>query len=53
MSSSGLYQVLLIILLKEFIKVNVNMNTIKNVKLVELSTKIGTAFLNIQTLKMI
>ena len=48
------YQILSIILLKEFIKSNVNMDTmIKNVKLVELNTKTGTTFLNTQTLKMI
>ena len=48
------YQILSIILLKEFIKSNVNMDTmIKNVKLVELNTKTATTFLNTQTLKMI
>ena len=49
------YQVLLIIVLKEFIKLNVNRNTIvKKVKLTELNTDtdIVTAFLNTQTLKM-
>ena len=41
------YQILSIILLKEFIKVKVNMSTmIKNVKLAELNTNIATAFLN-------
>ena len=48
------YQVLLIILLEKFIKLNVNTNTlIKNVKLVELNTKIAIGSLNIQTLNMI
>ena len=48
------YQILSIILLKEFIKSNVNMDTmIKNVKLVELNTKTATTFLNTKTLKMI
>ena len=49
------YQVLLIIVLKEFIKLNVNRNTVvKKVKLTELNTDtdIVTAFLNTQTLKM-
>ena len=41
------YQILLIIMLQEFIRLNVNTNMkIKNVKLTELSTKIATAFLN-------
>ena len=41
------YQVLLIIMLQEFIRLNVNTDMkIKNVKLTELSTKIATAFLN-------
>ena len=48
------YQILLLILLKEFIKLNLNTNMmIKNVKLVELDTKIATAFWNRKTLKMI
>ena len=48
------YQVLLIILLKEFIKLNVNTNTIiKNVKLEELNTNIETALLKIQALTMV
>ena len=48
------YQILLIILLKEFVKLNVNTNRmIKNVKLAELNTKIATLFLNKQTLKII
>ena len=51
----GHYQMLSIILLKEFIELNVNTDTmiIKNLKLVELNTKIVTAFLDTQTLKMI
>ena len=48
------YQVLLIILLKEFIKLNVNTNTIiKNVKLEELNKNIETALLKIQALTMV
>ena len=48
------YQVFLMILVKEFMKLKVNTDAIiKNVKLVELNTKIETAFLNMQTLKMI
>ena len=40
------YQILSIIFLKEFIKFNINTNTvIKNVKLVGLNTNIATAFL--------
>ena len=47
-------QILLIILLKKFIKLTVNMNMmIKNVKFAESNTKIVTAFLNMQTLKII
>ena len=47
------YQILLIILLKEFIKLNVNTATmIKNVTLAELNTKV-TAFLNKQTLNIV
>ena len=47
-------QILLIIFLKEFIKLNVNKHTmIKNVKLVELNKNTATAIANIQTLKMI
>ena len=46
-------QVLLIILLQGFIKFNVRMDSmIKNVKLVELNTKIEIAFLNTQTLTL-
>ena len=48
------YQILLIILLKEFVKSNVNMEMItKNVNLVELNTKILRATLKVQTLKTI
>ena len=48
------YQILLIIYLKEFIELNVNLDKIiKNVKLVELNISIVTVFLNIKTLKMI
>ena len=47
------YQILLIILLKEFIELNVNIDRlIKNVKHAELHTKITVAFLNTQTLKI-
>ena len=47
-------QVLFIILLEGFIKLNLHRDSmIKNIKLVELNTKILTAFLNTQTLKMI
>ena len=46
--------ILSIIFLKEFIKLNVNTDTmIKHVKLAELNVNIKTAFLNTQTLKMI
>ena len=48
------YQILLIILLKEFIKLNVNTDTlIKNVKLAESNTKITKTVLNTKALKMI
>ena len=48
------YQNLFIIFLKEFTKLNGNVNTmIRFVKLAELNTKVATAFLNTQTLKMI
>ena len=48
------YQVSLIILLKEFIKINVNMSIIiKTVKRVELKTKTLSAVLNRKTLKII
>ena len=44
------YEILLIILLKKFIKLNVNKETmIKNVRLEELNTKFATAFLNTET----
>ena len=50
----GHYQILSIICLKEFIKLNLNTDTmIKNVKFVELNINIATGFLNTQTLKMI
>ena len=48
------YQILSIIFLKEFIKLNLNTDTItNNVKLMELHMKYATVFLNTQTLKMI
>ena len=48
------YQILLLIWLKEFMILNVNMDMIiKIVKHVELNTKIVSAVLNTQTLKMI
>ena len=48
------YQILLIILLKEFIKLNVNTDTlIKNVKLAESNTKITKTVLNTKALKII
>ena len=48
------YQILSIIFLKEFIKLNVNLETmIKNVKHVELNISIETVFWNTQILKMI
>ena len=48
------HQILLIILLKELVKSNINTDMmIKNVKFVELSTKIVSAFLNTQALKII
>ena len=48
------YQILLVILLKEFIKSNVNMSIMtKTVKRADLSTSIATAFSNIQTLNTI
>ena len=48
------YQILSIIFLKEFIKLNVNMDTmIKNVKLAELNINIAITFFNTRTLKMI
>ena len=48
------YQILSVIFLKEFIKLNVNANMmIKSMRLVELNKNIATAFLNTQILKMI
>ena len=48
------YQILLIILLQEFIKLNSNTNMIiRNVKYAESDIKIEISFLNTQTLKMI
>ena len=48
------YQILLIILLKELIKLNVNTDTlIKNVKLAESNTKITKTVLNTKALKII
>ena len=47
-------QILSIIFLKEFIKLNVNIDKmIKNVKLVKLNISIVTVFLNTQILEMI
>ena len=48
------YQILPIIFLREFIKLNVNRNTlIKNLKPVELNVNIATVFLNKPIFKMI
>ena len=48
------YQFLLIILLKEFIKLNENTDMIiRNLKLAELNIKTASAFANIKTLKII
>ena len=48
------YQILSKIFLKEFIKLNVNTDTItKNLKIAELNISIATLFLNTQILKMI
>ena len=48
------YQILSTVLLKEFIKLNSNMDTmIKNLKLAKLNISIATVFLNKQLLKMI
>ena len=48
------YQILSIIILKEFIELNVNTSImVKNVKLVELDITIVTVFLNTRVLKMI
>ena len=47
------YQILSIIFLKDFIKLNLNMDMkIKTVKLSELTTTIATVFLNTQILKV-
>ena len=47
------YQILLIILLKDFIRLNVKKNMIlKNVKLAELNGKISTNFLNTENVKV-
>ena len=49
-----LYQILLIIFLKEFIKLNANTDKkIKNMKLAELNINIVTVFLDTQTLKIV
>ena len=48
------YQILSIILLKEFIELNVNTDMmIKNVKFAELNTSIAIVFLNTRILKII
>ena len=48
------YQILLIIFLKEFIELNVNMDMMKkNVKHVEMNISIAIVLLNTQILKMI
>ena len=48
------HQILSIILLKEFIEINVNSDMmIKNLKLVKLNISIATVFWNTQILKMI
>ena len=47
------YQILTIIFLKKFIKLNINTDTmIKNMKLVELHTNYVAVFLNTQTLNI-
>ena len=47
-------QILAMVFLKEFIKLNVNTDTMtKNVKPAELNINIATVFLNTQTLKMV
>ena len=52
--SQAHYQVLVIILLKEFIKLNFNVNSIiTTIKLAQLNKNIVTAFFNTQALKMI
>ena len=51
--SQVLHQISSIFFLKEFINLNVKMDTIiKNTKLTELNISIATVFLNTQTLKM-
>ena len=48
------YTILLIIFLKKFLKLNVNMDRIiNNVKRVELNSNIASVILNIQKLKII
>ena len=48
------YQILLLTLLKEFMKLNIDSDMIiKNVNFAELNTKIATAFWNTQILKTI
>ena len=48
------YQILLLTLMKEFMKLNIDSDMIiKNVNFVELNTKIATAFWNTQILKTI
>ena len=48
------YQILLLTLLKEFMKLNIDSDMIiKNVNFAELNTKIATAFWNAQILKTI
>ena len=48
------YQILSIIFLKEFLELNVNLDTVmKNVKLVESNISFGTVFSRIKALKMI
>ena len=51
--ASSSCQILSINFLKEFVKLNLDMDVmIKNVKLVELNISIATVFLNTQPLKM-
>ena len=48
------YQILAIMFLKKFMKLNVHIDTIiKNVKIMELNSKFETVFLDTQTLKTI
>ena len=51
--ASSLSNLVNIILLKEFIELNVNMDMIKNGKQCELNTKIASIFFNTQTLRII